>query len=159
MKIKTRLLSLITIFLIGLILISGMLFYQLRLNENYNNLISSLKDLKSHVYETNLQLDKMMFGSELKEEHTAFQERYTSMREEMQSFFRRPLYKQFLEVNSSIESDTTTLENTFLMNDDKISEIKRNVEELEQKYNTYLPGLFEASVYYEDDLVQTTLDT
>ncbi|MDZ7792863.1 MAG: hypothetical protein U5P10_03980 [Spirochaetia bacterium] len=94
-----------------------MLFYQLRLNENYNSLISSMKDLKSHVYETNLQLDRMMFGSELKEEHAAFQERYTSMREEMQSFFRRPLYQQFLEANSSIESDTTTLENMFLMND------------------------------------------
>ena len=158
MKIKTRLISMISIFLTGLVLVSGMLFYQLRLNENYNSLISSMKDLKSHVYETNLQLDRMMFGSELKEEHTAFQERYTSMRKEMQSFFQRPLYQQFLEANSSIESDTTTLENTFLMNDDKIAQLKRNVLELEQEYTTYLPGLFEASVYYEDDLVQTTLD-
>src|SRR6056297_1305274 len=158
MKIKTRLISMISIFLTGLLLVSGMLFYQLRLNENYNSLISSMKDLKSHVYETNLQLDRMMFGSELKEEHTAFQERYTSMRQEMQSFFQRPLYQQFLEANSSIESDTTTLENTFLMNDDKIAQLKRNVLELEQEYTTYLPGLFEASVYYEDDLVQTTLD-
>src|SRR6056297_2022000 len=158
MKIKTRLISMISIFLIGLVLVSGMLFYQLRLNENYNSLISSMKDLKSDVYETNLQLDRMMFGSELGEEHTAFQERYTSMRQEMQSFFQRPLYQQFLEANSSIESDTTTLENTFLMNDDKIAQLKRNVLELEQEYTTYLPGLFEASVYYEDDLVQTTLD-
>lgn len=148
----------ITIFLTGLVLVSGMLFYQLRLNENYNSLISSMKDLKSHVYETNLQLDRMMFGSELKEEHAAFQERYTSIRQEMQSFFQRPLYQQFLEASSSIESDTTTLENMFLMNDDKISQLKRNVDELEQKYTTYLPGLFEASVYYQDDLVQTTLD-
>ncbi|HKL19966.1 MAG TPA: hypothetical protein VJ905_13405, partial [Halalkalibaculum sp.] len=76
-----------------------------------------MKDLKSDVHETNLQLDRMMFGSELGEEHTAFQERYISMRQEMQSFFQRPLYQQFLEANSSIESDTTTLENMFLMND------------------------------------------
>ncbi|SRR6056297_317525 len=159
MKIKTRLLSLITIFLIGLILISGMLFYQLRLNENYNNLISSLKDLKSHVYETNLQLDKMMFGSELVEEHAAFQEHYKAMRQEMRSFFQLPLYQEFMKESSSIESDTTTLENMFLMNDDKISELRNSVEELEQTYTTYLPGLFEASAYYEDDLIQTTLDS
>ena len=159
MKIKTRLISMITIFLIGLVIVSGMLFYQLQLNAKYNGLVSSMKDLKSSVYETNLQLDRMMFGSELVEEHAAFQQHYKVMREEMHSFFQLPLYRQFRDANDSIESDTTTLENLFLLNDDKVTEIGNNVSELEQKYTTYLPGLFEASVYYNDDLVQTTLDS
>lgn len=159
MKIKTRLISMITIFLIGLILIAGMLFYQLRLNEKYNGLVSSMKDLKSSVYETNLQLDRMMFGSELVEEHAAFQQQYKKMREEMHDFFQLPLYRQFREANDSIESDTASLENLFLLNDDKVAELRNNVGELEQEYTTYLPGLFEAAAYYEDDLVQTTLDS
>ena len=116
MKIKTRLISMITIFLVGLILVAGMLFYQLRLNEKYTGLVSSMKDLKSHVYETNLQLDRMMFGSELVEEHAGFQQHYTAMREEMHDFFQLPLYQQFRDENSSIESDTSTLENLFLLN-------------------------------------------
>ncbi len=159
MKIKTRLISMITIFLIGLILVAGMLFYQLRLNETYSELIVSMKDLKAHVYETNLQLDRMLFGSELVEEHKVFQEKYETMRKEMQKFFQLPLYQEFRQSNTSIESDTTTLENLFLMNDDKISELSDNVKTLEQKYKTYLPGLFEASTYYQDDLVQTTMDS
>ena len=159
MKIKTRLISMITIFLIGLVIVSGMLFYQLRLNAKYNELVSSMKDLKSSVYETNLQLDRMMFGSELVEEHTAFQQHYEIMRDEMHSFFQLSLYRQFRDANDSIESDTTTLENLFLLNDDKVTEIGKNVSTMEQKYPTYLPGLFEASVYYDDDLVQTTLDS
>ncbi len=159
MKIKTRLISMISIFLVGLVIVAGMLFYQLRLNSNYNGLVSSMKDLKSSVYETNLQLDRMMFGSELVEEHAAFQEHYETMRDEMHQFFQLPLYQQFREANDSIESDTTTLENLFLLNDDKVMELQSNVSQLEQQYTTYLPGLFEASTYYNDDLVQTTLDS
>ncbi|MDY7028676.1 MAG: methyl-accepting chemotaxis protein, partial [Spirochaetota bacterium] len=34
-----------------------------------------------------------------------------------------------------------------------------NVQVLGELYKTYLPGLFEASSYYSDDLVQTTLDS
>ncbi len=159
MKIKTRLIIMSSTFFAGLILISGMLFYQLRVNEHYSGLIESMKDLKSHVYETNLQLDRMMFGSELVEEHAAFQDTYRNMRSEMDSFFQKEIYLRLLNENQSIESDTTTLQNTFLMNDDKTAELNENVQELGEQYKTYLPGLFEASVYYDDDLVQTTLDS
>jgi methyl-accepting chemotaxis protein len=100
----------------------------------------------------------MMFGSELVKEHEDFQDTYGTMREEMRSFFLKPLYRQFMETDSSIESDTSTLENMFLMNDDKIFKLDAHVAELGKKYVTYLPGLFAASVYYQDDLVQTTLD-
>lgn len=159
MKIKTRLIIMSSTFFVGLVLISGMLFYQLRVNERYSELIGAMKDLKSHVYETNLQLDRMMFGSELVEEHSAFQETYRKMRKEMDSFFQKKLYTQMLEENQSVESDTTTLQNTFLMNDDKTAELNENVQVLGELYKTYLPGLFEASSYYSDDLVQTTLDS
>ncbi len=159
MKIKTRLIIMSSTFFVGLILISGMLFYQLRVNECYSELIESMKDLKSHVYETNLQLDRMMFGSDLVEEHAAFLKTYKMMRSEMDIFFIEEIYQQLQEENQSVESDTTTLQNMFLMNDDKMAELQENVQVLGEQNKTYLPGLFKASVYYGDDLIQTTLDS
>jgi len=158
MKIKTRLIIMSASFFAGLLLIAGMLFYQLRINDRYNLLIGDMKDLKALVYETNLQLDRMMFGSELVEEHEAFLQSYEEMRSEMERFFQLPIYRDLVAENKSVESDTTTLLNMFLMNDDKVAELHGNVEKLGNIYKTYLPGLFEASVYYDDDLIQTSLD-
>ncbi|WP_321992425.1 HAMP domain-containing methyl-accepting chemotaxis protein [Marispirochaeta aestuarii] len=159
MKIKSRLIIMSIAFFIGLIVISGMLFYQLYINDQYNNLIAAMKDLKANVYETNLQLDRMLFGSELVEEHAAFQHTYQKMRSAMDHFFQLNIYQNLSEKNKSVLNDTATLKNMFLMNDDKIVELLKVVQILDEQYPTYLPGLFEASVYYNNSLLQSTLDS
>lgn len=158
MTLKSRLISMSTIFLIGLILVSAMLFYQMQINQKHNKLIADLKDLKADVYETNLKLDRMLFGSELEVEFNSFIEEYRNMREHMDKSFDRPLYNEFEASNPSIQSDTETLVNMFLFNDDKIKQMEGNVNKLVNEYTTYLPGLFEASQYYDEVLIQDVRD-
>ncbi len=158
MKIKTRLIGTSIIFFLGLIMLSGLFFYQMKVSERYNNLIFAMKDLKAQVYETNLQLDRTLFGSELAEEYELFVDEYETLRKEMKSFFARPLFRDLETANEKIESETTTLENMFLMNDEKIAEMSGSVEKFSREYETYLPGLFEATVYYDDTALQDTRD-
>jgi methyl-accepting chemotaxis protein len=115
-------------------------------------------ELKAHAYETNLALDRLFYGSDLTEDYSVFIGKYTAMREEMDTFFLLPLYIKISEKERTVENDTSTLVNMFLMTDDDIEEIGKQIDEIGSKYTTYLPGLFEAAEFYDDDLIHTARD-
>lgn len=158
MNIKGRLLMQSIFFSVSLLLVSGLFYYQIRNAKKYDTLVLSMMELKVHSYETNLSLDRLFYGSDLIDEHERFVENYSAMREEMDDFFVLPLYMELSGHERLIENDTTTLVNMLLMTDDDIEQLGILIREAGSRYTTYLPGLFEAADFYNDDLIHSARD-
>ncbi|MFO7849831.1 MAG: methyl-accepting chemotaxis protein [Spirochaetia bacterium] len=150
MNIKTRLIVLNILFLLGIGGVLGIMsFYQYQ-QARFDKLILQAHQFKSRVHHANSLLKSTLIGERLEEDFEAFQEVNSQMRELIEEVLTSSLYTGRVIQAEGIEDRRDRLESLLESNEKQVEDFAEMVDTLASRYPNYLPGIIRASNYYED---------
>ncbi len=150
MNIKTRIIVLNILFLLGIGGVLGLMsFYQNRQIE-FDRLLIQAHQFKSRVHHANSLLKSTLVGERLEEDFTNFRKINSLMREDIEEVLSSSLYTGTVIEAEGVEDRRERLENLLESNKSQVEEIAEVVDTLADRYPNYLPGIIQASNFYED---------
>ena len=156
MKIRTRLILLNILFLIGILGTVGVMFYDQTVQRGLSKTIQAGIEVKADLFRTNSLTKELLLTSNLESAYDNLLKQYDQLIQRLQEFSDTRQYRELLLTNEEGQRRATGLTNIVGFSEQKLSDVKEKIETLQERYPSYLPGLYDAYKFYGDVDINTT---
>lgn len=150
MKIRSRMIILNIIFLVGIVGATLVLLYSQNLQQRINQTALYGVEAKSALHRSNSLAKELLITSTFHEVYPKFQEQYQNLQQAIDRFTSTDEFQKLLLIDKKGQERYKGLKNINRYLNDKVKEVNEEIEVLTERYPTYLPGLLAAYRYYSD---------
>ena len=156
MKIRTRLLVLNGLFILGIVAVMGVMSYYGNRQAQFNEMVLEVHSIRAEVYRTNLKLKNTLYGTQLQKSYDEFVSAYEAMESDIEELLQSSFFQKSLKGREDIAEAGRGLTNVRNRNQEQVDAIVTAIETLLQQHPDYMPGLIRAENYYESEKVRET---
>jgi methyl-accepting chemotaxis protein len=130
MKIQTSLVIVNILFVIAISSLFAVLFIYNRTTSDYEDIIEQSYQVNTMMYQSHLNLQKVLTGSELSREYRTFTKNYTDLEQNIEAILSSPLYIRSLANDKYAQKYENSLRELLELNRTKIEELTPRIETL-----------------------------
>ncbi len=154
MKIRTRLLLLNGLFIIGIVVVMGVMSYYGNRQERFNELVLEVHNVRAEVYHTNLKLKNTLYGTQLQKSYNEFVSAYDVLKSDIEELLQSSFFQNSLKGREGIAEAMRGVRNVQERNQERVDTIVAGMETLIEQHPDYMPGLIRAEEYYDSQRVR-----
>lgn len=156
MKIRTRLILLNILFITGILGTTLVMFYDQTVQRGIYATVKAGIEVKADLFRTNSLTKELLLTSNMESAYDNFLDQYDLLLQRIDTFTGTSQFRDLLLSNEEGQKKSAGLTNILGFSNQKLQDVKEQIEKLQKRYPSYFPGLYDAYKFYGDVDINTT---